>query len=75
MKKQIAVFGLGHFGGHLVNEFNSMGVDVLAIDKSQDRVDDFASIVTHAVACDATIESNLISLGVKNFDFAIVSFG
>ncbi|CAM3768362.1 hypothetical protein GCM10009865_07350 [Aeromicrobium ponti] len=39
MKKQYAVFGLGRFGGSLVKEFYELGVEVLAIDVDQEKVD------------------------------------
>ncbi len=34
--KQIAVLGLGRFGGSLVKEFNELGLDTMAVDKSID---------------------------------------
>lgn len=75
MSKQFVVFGLGRFGGSLVKEFHEMGVDVLAIDKSEDKVNEFANYATHVVVANAIDESTLKQLGVRNFDHAFVSFG
>ncbi|MGM0879248.1 MAG: potassium channel family protein [Bacillota bacterium] len=75
MSKQFVVFGLGRFGGSLVKEFYEMGVDVLAIDKSQDKVNEFAKYATHVVVANAIDEPTLKQLGVRNFDHAFVSFG
>lgn len=49
MKKQYAVFGLGRFGGSLVKEFHELGVEVLAIDVDQEKVNQYAQFVTYAV--------------------------
>ncbi|MGM0875290.1 MAG: potassium channel family protein [Bacillota bacterium] len=75
MSKQFVVFGLGRFGGSLVKEFYEMGVDVLAIDKSEVKVNEFANYATHVVVANAIDESMLKQLGVRNFDHAFVSFG
>jgi trk system potassium uptake protein TrkA len=48
---------------------------VLAIDKDADRVQSIANKVTHAVEADATDEEALKTLGVRNFDVAVVSIG
>ncbi|WP_442600068.1 potassium channel family protein [Neobacillus sp. D3-1R] len=75
MKKMFAVFGLGRFGGSLVKEFSELGVEVMAIDIDQDKVNEYSMIATHAVQCNAIDESTLKALGVRNFDHAFVSFG
>ena len=74
-KKQFVVIGLGRFGGSLVEEFAKLGVEVLAIDKSEELVSQYNSIATHAVQANATDEATLKSLGLRNFDHAIVSMG
>ncbi|MFE8702927.1 potassium channel family protein [Cytobacillus sp. FJAT-54145] len=75
MKKQFAVIGLGRFGGSMVEELSEMGIDVLAIDRDQDKVDKYAHYATHAVQANAINESVLKQLGIKNMDHVIVSFG
>ncbi|WP_025785219.1 TrkA family potassium uptake protein [Sporosarcina sp. D27] len=75
MKKEFVVIGLGRFGGSIVNELIELDASVMAIDKSQDRVDEFAQIATQAVAADTTDESSLRSLGIRNFEHVVVAIG
>ncbi|WP_158735537.1 TrkA family potassium uptake protein [Alteribacillus sp. YIM 98480] len=75
MKKQFAVIGLGRFGGSICKSLASEGMDVLAIDSDEDKVNEFAPIVTQAVIADSTDEKALRSLGIRNFDHVIVAIG
>lgn len=75
MKKQFAVIGLGRFGGSIVKELNEQGMEVLAIDSNEDKVNEYAGIATHAVMADTTEENTLRSLGIRNFDHVIVAIG
>lgn len=75
MKKEFAVIGLGRFGGSICRELVAQGMEVLAIDHKEDRVNEFASIASHAVIGDTTDESVLKSLGIRNFDHVIVAIG
>lgn len=75
MKKEFAVIGLGRFGGSICRELIVQGMEVLAIDHDEDRVNEFASIASHAVIGDTTDESVLKSLGIRNFDHVIVAIG
>ena len=75
MKKEFVVIGLGRFGGSIVNELVDLNVDVMAIDISPERVEDFAQIATTAVAADTTDESALRSLGIRNFEHVVVAIG
>ncbi|MGG0667181.1 potassium channel family protein [Sporosarcina koreensis] len=75
MKKEFVVIGLGRFGGSIVNELVELNADVMAIDISPDRVEEFAQIATTAVAADTTDESALRSLGIRNFEHVVVAIG
>lgn len=75
MKKEFVVIGLGRFGSSIVNELIELDASVMAIDKSQERVDEFAQIATQAVAADTTDESSLRSLGIRNFEHVVVAIG
>lgn len=75
MAKQFIVVGLGRFGTSVAETLTAMGNDVLGIDKSTEAVQDVADKVTHAVQMDATDEYALKSLGVRNFDVAVVTIG
>ncbi|WP_096199175.1 potassium channel family protein [Bacillus sp. FJAT-45350] len=74
-KKQFAVVGLGRFGGSVCKELSKQGMDVLAIDTDETKVNEYKNIVTHAVVADSTDENTLKSLGIRNFEHVIVAIG
>lgn len=69
------VIGLGKFGTSIATELYSMGHEVLAIDKSTQNVNSLEGKVSTAVTADASSYDILYSLGVQNFDCAIVCIG
>jgi trk system potassium uptake protein TrkA len=73
--RQYVVIGLGRFGTSVAQTLYQMGCEVLAIDSDEEKVQAMASIVTHAVQADATDESAMRALGLRNFDVAIISIG
>ena len=73
--KQFIVVGLGRFGSSVATTLADNGHDVLAIDENHQKIQDISNSVTHAVEADATDEEALKTLGVRNFDVAIVSIG
>lgn len=75
MKKQFVVIGCGRFGSSVAQALHSMGFDVLAVDKSEEIIQHMADSVTHAVQADATDENSIRSLGIRNFDVAVVTIG
>lgn len=74
-KKAYLVIGLGRFGSSVAAELFKLGHEVLAVDSNEDNVNRVADSVTHAITCDARDEATLKSLGVRNFDCAIVGIG
>ncbi|MDF0725361.1 TrkA family potassium uptake protein [Cytobacillus sp. S13-E01] len=74
-KKEFAVIGLGRFGGSICRALSEEGMEVMAIDVVEEKVNEFASIASHAVVGDTTDESVLKSLGIRNFDHVIVAIG
>ncbi|RFU71099.1 TrkA family potassium uptake protein [Peribacillus saganii] len=75
MKKEFVVIGLGRFGGSICKALAEQGMEVLAIDNNEDRVNEYAMIASHAVVGDTTDEMVLKSLGIRNFDHVIVAIG
>src|SRR6056297_1468947 len=73
--KQFIVVGLGRFGSSVALTLAENGHDVLTIDEDHQKIQDISNSVTHAVEADATDEEALKTLGVRNFDVAIVSIG
>ena len=74
-KKQFIVIGLGRFGTSVAETLYALGNDVLAVDIDEERVQNVADRVTHAVQVDANDEASLRALGIGNFDVAIISIG
>ncbi|MGM7720200.1 TrkA family potassium uptake protein [uncultured Metabacillus sp.] len=75
MKKEYAVIGLGRFGGSICRALSEEGLEVMAIDIDEDKVNEFANVASHAVVGDTTDETVLKSLGIRNFDHVIVAIG
>jgi len=73
--KQFVVFGLGRFGTSLAMTLAEAGYEVMAVDQSEEKVQDISTFVTHAVQADATDLDTLKALGIRNFDVAIVAMG
>jgi trk system potassium uptake protein len=75
MKKQIAVIGLGHFGVSVATTLQSLGHDVLALDRNVKIVQNVAAQITNAIQADATNEAILKEMKIGDFDIAIVAIG
>lgn len=75
MKKEFAVIGLGRFGGSICKELMELGMEVMVIDKNEERVNEYANIVSHAVVGNSVDENVLKSLGIRNFEHVIVAIG
>lgn len=75
VKKEFAVIGLGRFGGSICRTLAEEGMEVMAIDNNEDRVNEYSAIASHAVVGDSTDEKVLKSLGIRNFDHVIVAIG
>ena len=75
MKKQYAVIGMGRFGFSVAQSLSKMGFEVLAVDKSEARIQALNNTVTHAVQADSTDEEALRAIGIRNFDVVVVAIG
>ncbi|CEG26655.1 potassium channel family protein [Bacillus sp. B-jedd] len=75
MKKDFAVIGLGRFGGSICRRLSELGMEVLAMDNDEERVNEYASIASHAILGDSTDEAVLKGIGIRNFDHVIVAIG
>ncbi|AOT68808.1 potassium channel family protein [Geosporobacter ferrireducens] len=73
--KQFAVIGCGRFGSSVARTLYGLGYDVLAIDENEDVIQNISDSVTHAVQADATDEASVKSLGIRNFDVAVITIG
>ena len=73
MKQQVIVVGLGRFGSAAARELNALGHEVLAVDASEEVINEVAPDVTHAVQADASDEQALRAIGADQFQTAIVA--
>ena len=73
--KSFVVIGMGRFGSSIAKELYKHGNEVMVIDENEELIQDIADDVTHAVVGDAADEAVLRSLGLRNFDVAIIAIG
>lgn len=74
-KKDFLVIGMGRFGTSVARTLMEQGHDVLVVDTDEEKIRSISDEVTQAVQADASEETVLRSLGVSNFDVAIVAIG
>ncbi|MFC4402782.1 potassium channel family protein [Gracilibacillus xinjiangensis] len=75
MKKQFIVIGLGRFGSTICKELHHLGHEVLAIDSNKENVAKMSKHASHVIVANAIDEETLKSIGIRNFDHAIVAIG
>lgn len=73
--KTIAVIGISSFGYYMCRYLSAQGVQVLALDNRESRVDSVKDFVYKAIICDATRRSTLEELELDQLDAVIVSLG
>lgn len=71
----VLVIGLGRFGSALAETLASMGHEVLAVDSSPGRVQQYAGRLTSVVEADSTNEEALRQVGAADFRHAVVAIG
>lgn len=74
-KKEFVVFGLGRFGKSVATTLAEGGCEVLVVDNNEDKIQEVADIVTYAVKADVCDADMMETLGISNFDGAIVAIG
>jgi trk system potassium uptake protein TrkA len=77
MNEQFVVVGLGRLGISMVATLDSLGHEVLAIDKSESVIQSLADDLpnVHLVATDTTDEDAVRGLNVEGFDAAAIMIG
>ena len=71
--KNILLIGVGRFGRHIAEQLTQLGHQVMAVDTSEERINDVLPLVTNAQIGDSTNAEFLRSLGIGNFDVCIVT--
>jgi trk system potassium uptake protein TrkA len=72
---KFAVIGLGQFGIAIAKTLASRGVEVLAIDRNEQIIEEIADSVANAVALDTTDKRALMSVDIQDFDAVVVAIG
>lgn len=75
MERSFLIIGLGRYGRQIAIRLHSLGCQIMAIDKDEQKVSSVLKYVTNAQIGDSTSEDFLRSLGVRNFDVCIVAIG
>ncbi len=75
MAQSFLVIGTGRFGSSVARALFDFGLEVVAVDQSEDRLAEVLDHVTHAAVVDATDDRALAQLGVASFDIVIVAIG
>lgn len=73
--KSVLVIGLGRFGSNMVKTLVDLKNEVMAVDISEERVENLLPILTDGQIGDSTNEHFIKSLGVGNFDLCVVAIG
>ena len=73
--KSVLLIGLGRFGRNTAIKLKELRHEVMAIDVKEERVADILPIVSNALIGDATNQTFLESLGVRDYDLCIVAIG
>ena len=75
MKKRVVVVGLGIFGINLVKDLCKSGVEVIAIDKAKEAVQQVRDYAAKAIVADGTDPEIMNAIGLREGDLVSVSFG
>ena len=73
MMKNILLVGVGRFGRHIAVQLTQLGHQVMAVDTSEERINDVLPFVTNAQIGDSTNADFLRTLGIGNYDVCIVT--
>lgn len=73
--KKVLIVGLGRFGNAIANTLWERGADVTVIDSDPALVDAIKGRSQAAFVADGTDQSVLESVGARNMDAAVVTFG
>lgn len=71
--KSFLIIGLGKFGLHMAQKFIENGHEVMAIERDEARADNASSIIQNILIGDATEERLMQSVGVADFDLAVIA--
>ena len=71
-QKEFVVIGMGQFGANVAISLESRGAVVMAVDRDEKKLELVADRVTHTICADAANPEVMHSLGINNYDGAII---
>jgi len=75
MKRQVVVIGLGQFGMSVAHALSGRGVEVLAVDVDEERVQTASAFVAEAATLDATHGDSLARISPERRDVTLCAIG
>lgn len=73
--KTYGIIGLGHFGYHVAMGLAEQGLDVIAVDEDEDKVNSISATIQNALVLDSTDKKALQEAGLIELDVVVVSMG
>ncbi len=73
--KSVLLIGMGKFGQTLGEKLLAMGVEVMIVDKNEEKIEALSSKYTDALIANCMNEENLKSLDIPSFDACVVAIG
>lgn len=73
MKKSFSIIGIDSFGIAVAKELKSLGQTVIAVDRTEEKLNELIDIVDHSAYGDITSEPILRELGLSHVDHTIIS--
>lgn len=73
--KQVCIIGLSQFGSHLCKELSSMGCEVIAMDRDENKIESIQRFVQKALIIDVTNFDAIKAVVDPDVDEVIVSLG
>lgn len=73
--KNIMIVGIGRLGYYVIQEMNRLKVEILAIDKEEEKLKRVVDDVSKTIIGDSTDLEFLKTIGINNFDECVVTIG
>ncbi len=73
--KSVLLIGMGKFGQTLGEQLLNMNVEVMIVDKNEEKIEALSSMYTDALIANCMNENNLKTLDIPSFDACVVAIG
>jgi len=73
LNKTYAVFGLGRYGMAVAKELVNNGIEVIAVDRNENIINDAVSFIPVCKCADVTDSEVIKQLGISNIDVVIIA--